>query len=184
MSGKDDLPVAGSIVRLRAPLREGRRARVGREFVTVGREAMNDGSSRGLTSVGASTQKEIGMLDPTSAYSGFSVDDIDAAERFYREVLGMEVTESNGMLHLGLGSGKEVFVYPKPHHEPATFTILNFPVDDLEATVDRLTAAGIRFEQYDAPDLRTDAKGIMRGFGPDIAWFRDPAGNILSVHSR
>jgi catechol 2,3-dioxygenase-like lactoylglutathione lyase family enzyme len=124
------------------------------------------------------------MLDPTSAYSGFSVDDIAAAERFYRKTLGMEVTESNGMLHLGIGSGKEVLVYPKPNHEPATFTILNFPVDDLEATVDRLTAAGIRFEQYDAPDLRTDAKGIMRGFGPDIAWFRDPAGNILSVHSR
>lgn len=124
------------------------------------------------------------MLDPTNAYSGFAVDDIPAAERFYRETLGMEVTESNGMLQLVIGGGKQVLVYPKPDHEPATYTILNFPVDDLEATVDRLTAAGIRFEHYDEPELRTDAKGIMRGFGPDIAWFRDPAGNILSVHSR
>lgn len=124
------------------------------------------------------------MLDPTHAYSGFAVDDIAAAERFYRETLGMEVTESNGMLQLRIGGGKQVLVYPKPNHEPATYTILNFPVDDLEATVDRLTAAGIRFEQYDEPELRTDDKGIMRGFGPDIAWFRDPAGNILSVHSR
>ena len=124
------------------------------------------------------------MLDPTNAYSGFAVDDIPAAERFYRETLGMEVTESNGMLQLAIGGGKQVLVYPKPDHEPATYTILNFPVDDLETTVDRLTAAGIRFEQYDEPELRTDAKGIMRGFGPDIAWFRDPAGNILSVHSR
>ncbi|HEU4919886.1 MAG TPA: VOC family protein [Candidatus Limnocylindrales bacterium] len=124
------------------------------------------------------------MLDPTNAYSGFAVDDIPAAERFYRETLGMEVTESNGMLQLAIGGGKQVLVYPKPDHEPATYTILNFPVDDLEATVDRLTAAGIRFEHYDEPELRTDAKGIMRGFGPDIAWFRDPAGNILSVHSR
>lgn len=124
------------------------------------------------------------MLDPTNAYSGFAVDDIPAAERFYRETLGMEVTESNGMLQLAIGGGKQVLVYPKPDHEPATYTMLNFPVDDLEATVDRLTAAGIRFEHYDEPELRTDAKGIMRGFGPDIAWFRDPAGNILSVHSR
>ncbi|HET9521260.1 MAG TPA: VOC family protein [Candidatus Limnocylindrales bacterium] len=124
------------------------------------------------------------MLDPTNAYSGFAVDDIPAAKRFYRETLGMEVTESNGMLQLAIGGGKQVLVYPKPDHEPATYTILNFPVDDLEATVDRLTAAGIRFEHYDEPELRTDAKGIMRGFGPDIAWFRDPAGNILSVHSR
>ena len=124
------------------------------------------------------------MLDPTNAYSGFAVDDIPAAERFYRETLGMEVTKSNGMLQLAIGGGKQVLVYPKPDHEPATYTILNFPVDDLEATVDRLTAAGIRFEHYDEPELRTDAKGIMRGFGPDIAWFRDPAGNILSVHSR
>ena len=88
------------------------------------------------------------------------------------------------MLQLRIGGGKQVLVYPKPNHEPATYTILNFPVDDLEATVDRLTAAGIRFEQYDEPELRTDAKGVMLGSGPDIAWFRDPAGNILSVHSR
>ena len=127
------------------------------------------------------------MLDPTSAYSGFSVDDIAAAERFYRKTLGMEVTESNGMLHLGIGSGKEVLVYPKPNHEPATFTILNFPVPDIDAAVDELSKRGVRFEIYNQGELKTDSKGIARGGpgkGPTIAWFKDPAGNFLSVLQR
>jgi catechol 2,3-dioxygenase-like lactoylglutathione lyase family enzyme len=124
------------------------------------------------------------MLNPNDAYSGFAVDDIPKARQFYAELLGLGVTESNGMLHLAIGGGRHVLVYPKPDHQPATFTILNFPVDDVEAAVDALTSAGVRFEHYDAPDLKTDARGIMRGSGPAIAWFRDPASNILSVHQR
>ena len=121
------------------------------------------------------------MLKPDQAYSGFSVDDIPKAMAFYGGTLGMDVTEENGMLGLSIGGGKRVLVYPKPNHVPAEFTILNFPVDDVEAAVDALAAAGVAFEHYDWPGLTTDAKGIMRGNGPDIAWFRDPAGNILSV---
>ena len=121
------------------------------------------------------------MLNPGEAYSGFSVDDIATARSFYGATLGMDVSEANGMLSLSIGGGKSVLVYPKPNHVPATFTILNFPVDDVEAAVDELAAAGVAFEHYDWPGMKTDAKGIMRGNGPDIAWFRDPAGNILSV---
>ncbi|HET9520878.1 MAG TPA: VOC family protein [Candidatus Limnocylindrales bacterium] len=121
------------------------------------------------------------MLKPDQAYSGFSVDDIAKAKAFYGDTLGMDVVDENGMLGLSIGGGKRVLVYPKPNHVPAEFTILNFPVEDVEAAVDALTAAGVAFEHYDWPGLTTDAKGIMRGNGPDIAWFRDPAGNILSV---
>jgi catechol 2,3-dioxygenase-like lactoylglutathione lyase family enzyme len=121
------------------------------------------------------------MLKHDQAYSGFSVDDIPKAKAFYGDTLGMDVVEENGMLGLSIGGGKRVLVYPKPNHVPAEFTVLNFPVDDVEAAVDALTAAGVAFEHYDWPGLTTDAKGIMRGNGPDIAWFRDPAGNILSV---
>ena len=121
------------------------------------------------------------MLEPEQAFSGFAVDDIDAAKRFYGETLGMNVSDDNGMLALGIGGGKRVLVYPKPDHVPATYTILNFPVDDVDAAVDGLTRAGVQFEHYDWEDIKTDEKGIMRGNGPDIAWFRDPAGNILSV---
>jgi catechol 2,3-dioxygenase-like lactoylglutathione lyase family enzyme len=121
------------------------------------------------------------MFTRNQAFSGFAVDDIAKARAFYGETLGMEVTEDHGMLHLHIGAGAEVLVYPKPGHVPATFTILNFPVADIEATVDALTAAGVRFEIYDEPQLKTDAKGIMRAGGPLIAWFKDPAGNVLSV---
>lgn len=121
------------------------------------------------------------MLRPDQAYSGFSVDDIPKAKAFYGGTLGMDVTEENGMLGLSIGGGKRVLVYPKPNHVPAEFTILNFPVDDVEVAVDALTAAGVAFEHYEWPGVKTDPKGIMRGNGPDIAWFRDPAGNILSV---
>lgn len=124
------------------------------------------------------------MLKDTKAFSGFSVDDIPKAQAFYANTLGLEVSEEHGMLNLHLGTGASVLVYPKGDaHTPATFTVLNFPVPDVEAAVDQLTARGVRFEQYDQPDLKTDAKGIARGEGPDIAWFKDPAGNILSVLS-
>lgn len=122
------------------------------------------------------------MLDATNAFSGFSVDDIGKAKDFYGRVLGMEVAEANGMLNLSIGGGKSVLVYPKGEgHVPATYTMLNFPVDDIDAAVDELTGKGVKFERY--PD--TDEKGINRGKasgqGPDIAWFTDPAGNIISV---
>ena len=120
------------------------------------------------------------MFKDTKAFSGFSVDDIPRAKQFYGETLGLNVTEENGMLMLHLGSGATVLVYPKENHEPATFTILNFPVPGVEEAVDRLTEAGVTFEHYGG-DLPTDEKGIMRGQGPDIAWFKDPAGNVLSV---
>ena len=121
------------------------------------------------------------MLKNSKAFSGFSVDDIPKARVFYGDSLGLEVTEANGMLTLHLGSGGTVLVYPKPNHTPATFTVLNFPVDDIEAAVDALTERGVQFEHYEGADLKTDAKGIFRGGGPLIAWFTDPAGNVLAV---
>ena len=106
------------------------------------------------------------MFKDTQAFSGFSVDDIPRAKRFYGETLGLNVSEENGMLMLQLAGGGRVLVYPKENHEPASFTILNFPVPDVEEAVDRLTAAGVKFEHYEG-DLQTDEKGIMRGQGPD-----------------
>jgi catechol 2,3-dioxygenase-like lactoylglutathione lyase family enzyme len=120
------------------------------------------------------------MFKDTHAFSGFSVNDIPRAKHFYGETLGLNVSEEYGMLQLQLATGATVLVYPKENHEPASFTILNFPVADVEQAVDRLTEAGVPFEHY-AGDLQTDEKGIFRGEGPTIAWFRDPAGNILSV---
>jgi hypothetical protein len=125
--------------------------------------------------------KERIMLNESPGFSGFSVDSISTAMEFYGRTLGLEVSESDGMLTLHLANGNAVLVYPKPNHTPATFTILNFPVESVEDTVDELTKRGVRFEHYDQPGLKTDAKGISRGDGPVIAWFRDPAGNILSV---
>lgn len=124
------------------------------------------------------------MLASSHAFSGFSVDDIPAARSFYADVLGLRVTEENGMLTLhlaGEGGERPVLVYPKPNHAPATFTILNFPVDDVEAAVDALTARGVVFERYEGTPGETDAKGVFRKGGPLIAWFTDPAGNVLSV---
>ena len=120
------------------------------------------------------------MFKDTKAFSGFSVNDIPRAKQFYGETLGLNVSEEYGMLGLQLATGATVLVYPKENHEPASFTILNFPVADVEEAVDRLTEAGVPFEHYEG-DLQTDEKGIFRGEGPTIAWFRDPAGNILSV---
>ena len=121
------------------------------------------------------------MLEDSNAFSGFSVDDISAAREFYGTTLGLEVADMDDMLDITLGRGCHVLAYPKPNHEPATFTILNFPVADVDAVVDELSGRGVVCERYDEPDLKTDDKGIARGNGPTIAWFRDPAGNILSV---
>jgi catechol 2,3-dioxygenase-like lactoylglutathione lyase family enzyme len=124
------------------------------------------------------------MLASSEAYSGFAVPDLAAARQFYGETLGLKVTgrEEDGLLALELAGGRNVVVYIKPDHTPATYTILNFPVEDVDATVDALTERGVRFEKYEGFDQ--DEKGIHRGQGPAIAWFRDPAGNILSVHER
>ena len=119
------------------------------------------------------------MLHDSHAFSGFSTNDLGAAKDFYGRVLGLDVTEDSGMLNLHLAGGGRVIVYPKPDHVAATFTILNFPVADLETTVDRLAAAGVQFERYDGLDQ--DERGIARAYPPPIAWFTDPAGNILSV---
>lgn len=123
------------------------------------------------------------MFKDTHAFSGFSVDDIPRAKAFYSQLLGLNVTEENGMLTLHLAGGANVLVYPKgAQHTPASFTILNFPVNNVDQTVDELTRRGVIFERYNQPDLKTDEKGIARdGGGPTIAWFKDPAGNILSV---
>jgi catechol 2,3-dioxygenase-like lactoylglutathione lyase family enzyme len=121
------------------------------------------------------------MFKDTRAFSGFSVDDLQRAKEFYGRTLGLEVSVENDLLELRLAGGTNVLAYPKPNHVPATFTILNFPVDDIEEAVAELTRRGVRFEIYDEGDLKTDERGIFRGEGPRIAWFKDPAGNILSV---
>jgi predicted enzyme related to lactoylglutathione lyase len=121
------------------------------------------------------------MLGSSAAFHGFSVDDIAAAKQFYGETLGVEVSEQNGMLFLHLAQGTQTLVYPKPDHVPAAYTILNFPVADVEATVDALVERGVVFAHYDGVE---DPKGIQRGYGPTIAWFTDPAGNVLSVQQQ
>jgi catechol 2,3-dioxygenase-like lactoylglutathione lyase family enzyme len=122
------------------------------------------------------------MFRDTPAYSGFAVSDISQAKDFYEKQLGLNVTDEHGMLGLHLASGATVLIYPKEDHTPATFTILNFPVTNIEQVVDDLTAAGVRFERFEGSGLQTDERGIHHGDGgPKIAWFRDPAGNILSV---
>ena len=119
------------------------------------------------------------MLD--TAFSSFSVDDLNAAKRFYSDTLKLDVSEdSMGFIELNIADGHRVLIYPKPDHSPAGFTVLNFSVNDIEKTVYKLSQGGIRFEQYEG-ELKTDEKGIFRGEGPNIAWFKDPAGNILSV---
>ncbi|WP_345951899.1 VOC family protein [Mucilaginibacter sp. PAMB04274] len=123
------------------------------------------------------------MFENTKAFSGFSVDDSQKAKQFYSEVLGLEVEELDmpGLLSLHIAGGSHVLIYAKPNHLPATFTILNFPVDDIEKAVDQLVQKGVKFETYNEPNFKTDDKGIFHGGGPKIAWFKDPAGNILSV---
>jgi catechol 2,3-dioxygenase-like lactoylglutathione lyase family enzyme len=121
------------------------------------------------------------MLENSKAFSGFAAPDISKVKEFYSETLGLTVTEEHGLLTLHLAGGNNVLIYPKPDHVPATFTVLNFPVDDVALAVDELGKRGVRFEKYNGPEVKTDEKGIMRGNGPTIAWFKDPAGNILSV---
>ena len=121
------------------------------------------------------------MFKHTKAFSSFSVHNIQEAKSFYGNLLGLEIAnDPMGLIELRI-SGNNIMVYPKPNHEPATFTILNFPVDDVDSTVSELKNRGIHFEHYNEKDLKTDEKGIHRGPGPTIAWFKDPAGNILSV---
>jgi predicted enzyme related to lactoylglutathione lyase len=119
------------------------------------------------------------VFKDVEAFSGFSVDDIDAAKQFYGQTLGLDSSEQNGLLFLHLAGGRDTVVYPKADHTPATFTILNFPVSDIEQTVEQLAALGVSFERYEG--LGQDERGIARAGGPLIAWFKDPAGNILSV---
>jgi len=121
------------------------------------------------------------MFENTKAFSSFSVDDLKRAKEFYSETLGLEVKESPEGLELRLPGANMIFIYPKENHVPATFTILNFPVSNVDAAVDELSKRGVRFERYKEGELRTDEKGIFRGEGPTIAWFKDPAGNFLSV---
>jgi len=121
------------------------------------------------------------MLKESKAFSGFAAPDMAKAKEFYGGVLGLNVTEEHGLLTLHLAGGNNVLIYPKADHVPATFTVLNFPVDDVDQAVDELSKRGVRFEKYDGPEIKTDEKGIMRGNGPTIAWFKDPAGNMLSV---
>jgi predicted enzyme related to lactoylglutathione lyase len=119
------------------------------------------------------------MFENTTAFSGFAVDDIEAAKKFYGETLGLKTSEQYGLLTLHLAGGRDTLVYPKPDHTPATYTILNFQVDDIDAAVDELISHGVELEKYEG--IGQDEKGINRAGGPYIAWFKDPAGNILAV---
>lgn len=119
------------------------------------------------------------MLRDRPVFSGFSTNDIAAAKAFYGNTLGLDVTEEDGMLVLDLTGGHRVLIYPKENHQPATYTALNFRVEDIDAAADELTAAGVKFERYEGFDQ--DERGVMRGHGPSIAWFKDPGGNILSI---
>jgi predicted enzyme related to lactoylglutathione lyase len=124
------------------------------------------------------------MLNETRAFSSYSVNDIKKAKEFYGQTLGLEVLDvpgMDGLLRIKV-NGNDVMIYSKPNHMPASFTVLNFPVDNVESTVDKLSKKGVKFEIYNEPNLKTDEKGIAKGGGgPTIAWFKDPAGNILSV---
>src|SRR2546421_5998745 len=121
------------------------------------------------------------MFANTKAFSGFAADDLEKAREFYGETLGLKTSEEHGLLTLHLAGDRPTLVYPKPDHTPANYTILNFPVDDIESAVDELAASGVSFERYGGMEQDQDERGIFRGGGPYIAWFTDPAGNILSV---
>jgi predicted enzyme related to lactoylglutathione lyase len=120
------------------------------------------------------------MFKHSGSFSSFSVDDLSSAKEFYAGILNLNISEEMGGVRLRLGDGVEAFVYPKPDHAPAAFTVLNFIVNDIDEAVAEITNAGVKFEHYEG-ELQTDDRGIFRGEGPTIAWFKDPAGNILSV---
>jgi predicted enzyme related to lactoylglutathione lyase len=134
-----------------------------------------------MTAGGEKRQKERQMLDNTRMFGSFSVNDLNKARKFYSETLGVTVEAVDGMPVLNVGGEGRTMIYEKPDHVPATFTVLNFPVDDLESTMKELKSRGVRFEIYDMEDLKTDADGVLTHDGMSIAWFKDPAGNILSV---
>jgi catechol 2,3-dioxygenase-like lactoylglutathione lyase family enzyme len=119
------------------------------------------------------------MFEDTKAFSGIAVDDVPRARSFYEGKLGLRVSEEHGMLWLHLAGDRDTLVYPRPGHEPATYTVLNFPVDEIEPAVDELAARGVEPIRYDG--MPQDERGIMREGGPFIAWFNDPAGNVLAV---
>jgi len=127
------------------------------------------------------------MLKDSHAFSGFSVNDLDEAKEFYDGILGLDVSEDEMGLHLNISGGNPIFIYQKDDHVSAEYTILNFPVDDIDQVVDELTEKGVKFDRYDEMPSRQDVKGILRGKaagrGPDIAWFKDPFGNIMSILS-
>ena len=136
-----------------------------------------------MTSKAAATpsrRKASNMFKAAKSFSSFSVNDLQQAKQFYGETLGLDVKETPEGLELHTGNNT-VFLYPKPNHTPASFTVLNFQVKDIEEAVDELAALGVTLEHYNLPDMKTDNRGIFRGPGPQIAWFKDPAGNILSV---
>jgi len=126
-------------------------------------------------------RKTSSIFKDAKSFSSFSVNDIEKAREFYGQTLGLKVSELEEGLELNLAGGHTVLLYPKPNHTPASFNVLNFPVKDIEEAVEELTTLGLLLEKYDLPDLKTDKKGVMRGPGMQIAWFKDPAGNILSV---
>ncbi len=131
---------------------------------------------------GTGREREVtNLLRDSKAFSGFAAPDLAKLKEFYSGILGLNVTDEHGVVTLHLAGGNNVLIYPKADHVPATFTVLNFPVTDVDQAVDELSRRGVRFEKYDGPEIKTDGKGIMRGKGPTIAWFKDPAGNILSV---
>ena len=128
----------------------------------------------------ASQKQATSMFKDAEAFFSFSVNDLKQAKEFYGQTLGLDVAETPEGLELHF-PGSTVFIYPKPNHEPASFTVLNFSVESVEKAVDEIGKLGLQLEHYDLPDLKTDDRGIFRGPGPKIAWFKDPAGNILSV---
>ncbi len=136
-----------------------------------------------MSSKAASTpsrKKASNIFKEAKSFSSFSVNDLKAAKDFYGEKLGLDISETQEALELRSGNNT-IFLYPKPNHSPASFTVLNFPVDDIEEAVAELAAMGVNLEHYDLPDIKTDKRGIFSGPGHQIAWFKDPAGNILSV---
>ena len=132
------------------------------------------------TAATPSRKKVSNMFKTAKSFSSFSVNDLQKAKQFYGETLGLDVNETPEGLELHTGKNT-IFLYPKPNHTPASFTVLNFQVDDIEEAVEELAALGVTLEHYNMPDLKTDNRGIFRGPGPQIAWFKDPAGNICSV---